>query len=105
MPTRMGEEDWTAALRLPRACRGRPGDKGGNDRKCLEAMHRFTLHYITGRALPSGFGNWSSVRERFWRTAFAQSPSAILGQPSPASDASPSSSAARRRLTGARCHY
>jgi transposase len=38
-----------------------------DDRKFLEALHYFTLHSITWRALPLEFGNWNSVWKRFWR--------------------------------------
>ncbi len=71
MLTRMDEEDWAVVLRLFRACRSRRGDKGRNDRKFLEALHYFTLHNITWRALPSEFGPWNSVWKRFWRLSRA----------------------------------
>jgi transposase len=71
MLTCMTEEDWAVALRLFRACRSRRGDKGRNDRKFLEALHYFTLHNITWRALPPEFGNWNSVWKRFWRLSRA----------------------------------
>jgi transposase len=67
MLTRMSDEDWIVAIGLFRACRSRRGDKGRNDRKFLEALHYFTLHNITWRALPPEFGNWNSVWKRFWR--------------------------------------
>jgi len=44
-----------------RAVRSRRGDKGRNDRRFLEALHSFTLHNITWRALPAEFGNWNSL--------------------------------------------
>jgi transposase len=50
-----------------RAARSRRGDKGRDDRKFLEALHYFTVHNITWRALPAEFGNWNSVWKRFWR--------------------------------------
>ncbi len=71
MLTRMTEEDWAAVLKLFRACRSQRGDKGRNDRKFLEALHYFTLHNITWRALPSEFGPWNSVWKRFWRLSRA----------------------------------
>jgi hypothetical protein len=37
-------------------CRSRRGDKGRDDRKFLEALHYFTVHNITWRALPAEFG-------------------------------------------------
>ena len=71
MLTQMTEEDWAAVLKLFRACRSRRGDKGRNDRRFLEALHYFTLHNITWRALPPEFGNWNSVWKRFWRLSQA----------------------------------
>src|SRR4051812_31107564 len=71
MLTQMGEDEWATVLKLFRACRSRRGDKGRNDRKFLEALHYFTLHNITWRALPAEFGNWNSVWKRFWRLSQA----------------------------------
>ena len=71
MLTHMSEEDWAAVLKLFRACRSRRGDKGRDDRKFLEALHYFTLHSITWRALPAEFGPWNSVWKRFWRLSRA----------------------------------
>src|ERR687886_1541181 len=67
MLTRMTDEDWDRVVQVFRACRSRRGDKGRNDRGFLEAIHFFTLHNITWRALPAEFGNWNSVWKRFWR--------------------------------------
>ena len=67
MLTGMTEGDWAAVLKLFRACRSRRGDKGRNDRKFLEALHYFTVHNVTWRALPAEFGNWNSIWKRFWR--------------------------------------
>ena len=67
MLTRMTDEDWVIALEVFRATRSRRGDKGRDDRKFLEALHYFTLHNITWRALPPEFGPWNSVWKRFWR--------------------------------------
>jgi len=50
-----------------RAVRSRRGDKGRDDRKFLEALHYFSVHNITWRALPAEFGEWNSVWKRFWR--------------------------------------
>jgi transposase len=47
--------------------RSRRGDKGRDDRRFLEALHYFTVHNITWRALPAEFGPWNSVWKRFWR--------------------------------------
>jgi transposase len=49
------------------ASRSRRGDKGRDDRRFLEALHFFTVHNITWRALPAEYGNWNSVWKRFWR--------------------------------------
>jgi transposase len=67
MLTRLSEEEWALVLRVFRACLPRRGDKGRDDRKFLEALHYFTVHNITWRALPAEFGNWNSVWKRFWR--------------------------------------
>ena len=67
MLTGMTEGDWAAVVKL---FRGR-GDKGRNDRKFLEALHYFTVHNITWRALPAEFGNWNSIWKRFWRLSQA----------------------------------
>jgi transposase len=61
MLTRMTDEDWTVVLEVFSASRTRRGDKGRNDRRFLEALHFFTLHNITWRALPAEFGKWNSV--------------------------------------------
>ena len=71
MLTTMRDEDWAIVLEVFRACRSSRGDKGRNDRKFLEALHYFTLHNITWRALPPEFGNWNSVWKRFWRLSRA----------------------------------
>jgi len=52
MLTKMTEEDWVLVLEVFDACRSRRGDKGRDDRKFLEALHYFTVHNITWRALP-----------------------------------------------------
>jgi transposase len=71
MLTRMTEEDWATVLELFRACRSRRGAKGRNDRIFLEALHSFSVHNITWRALPEAFGNWNSIWKRFWRLSQA----------------------------------
>jgi transposase len=38
-----------------------------DDRKFLEALHFFTVHSVTWRALPREYGKWNSVWKRFWR--------------------------------------
>jgi transposase len=67
MLTRMTEADWTTVLEVFAAVRSRRGDKGRDDRKFLEALHYFSVHNITWRALPVEFGNWNSIWKRFWR--------------------------------------
>ena len=67
MLTRMTEQDWEVALEVLRAARSRRGDKGRDDRRFLEALHYFTVHNVTWRALPAGFGKWNSIWKRFWR--------------------------------------
>ena len=71
MLTGMAEDDWTKVLQVFAASCSRRGAKGRNDRRFLEALHYFTVHNITWRALPSCFGNWNSVWKRFWRLSRA----------------------------------
>ena len=67
MLTQMTQDEWALAVELFRAARSRRGDKGRDDRKFLEALHYFSVHNITWRALPQEFGKWNSVWKRFWR--------------------------------------
>ena len=71
MLTRMSEAEWALVVRVFRACRSRRGGKGRDDRRFLEALHYFTVHDVTWRALPAEFGNWNSVWKRFWRLSRA----------------------------------
>ncbi len=71
MLTRMTDEDWRVVLEVFAAARSRRGDKGRNDRRFLEALHFFTVHNITWRALPAEFGKWNTVWKRFWRLSRA----------------------------------
>jgi transposase len=71
MLTGMTEDDWTKVLQVFAASCSRRGAKGRNDRRFLEALHYFTVHNITWRALPECFGNWNSVWKRFWRLSRA----------------------------------
>src|SRR4028119_2485156 len=71
MLTRITDEDWERVVQVFRAVRSRRGDKGRDDRAFLEALHYFTLHNITWRALPAEFGNWNSIWKRFWRLSRA----------------------------------
>jgi hypothetical protein len=56
MLTRMTDEDGAVTLEVFRAACSRRGDKGRDDRRFLEALHYFTVHSITWRALPVEFG-------------------------------------------------
>ena len=65
--TGMTEDDWTIVLKVFAAAQSRRGQPGRNDRKFLEALHFFTVHNLTWRALPATFGAWNSIWKRFWR--------------------------------------
>lgn len=67
MLTRMSEDDWDIVLEVFDAVQSRRGDPGHDDRKFLEALHFFTGHSVTWRALPAEFGNWNSVWKWFWQ--------------------------------------
>jgi transposase len=67
MLTGMTEDDWAIVLMVFSAAQSRRGQPGKNDRKFLEALHFFTLHNLTWRALPAAFGSWNSIWKRFWR--------------------------------------
>jgi transposase len=67
MLTQMTDGDWEIVVEVFRAARSRRGDQGRDDRKFLQALHYFSVHNITWRALPAEFGNWNSVWKRFWR--------------------------------------
>jgi transposase len=67
MLTAMTEDDWAIVLDVFDAAQSRRGEPGHDDRKFLEALHFFSVHNITWRALPAEFGNWNSVWKRFWR--------------------------------------
>ena len=64
MLTQMTEEDWSIAVEVFQAVRSKRGEPGHDDRKFLEALHYFTVHNITWRALPA---DWNSVWKRLWR--------------------------------------
>ena len=57
MLTGMTERDWPIALEVFDAVQSSRGEPGHDDRKFLEAIHYFTVHSITWRALP----------ERIWQ--------------------------------------
>ena len=67
MLTAMSERDWSIVLEVFDAAQSNRGEPGRDDRNFLEAVHYFTVHSITWRALPSEFGKWNSVWKRFWR--------------------------------------
>ena len=67
MLTGMTEEDWAITLETFDAAQSRSGEPGHDDRKFLQALHYFTVHNVTWRALPAEFGKWNSVWKRFWR--------------------------------------
>jgi transposase len=67
MLTQMTEEDWALTLSVFDAAQSSRGEPGHDDRRFLEAVHYFTVHNITWRALPAEFGKWNSVWKRFWR--------------------------------------
>jgi transposase len=67
MLTGMTEADWDLVLDVFHAVQSGVGEPGHDDLKFLKALHYFTVHHITWRALPPAFGNWNSVWKRFWR--------------------------------------
>jgi len=71
MSTKMIDEDWANALTVFRAALPRRGAKGSDDRLFLEALHYFSVHNVSWRALPERFGKWNSVWKRFDRLSKA----------------------------------
>ena len=71
MLTQMIERDWDIALEAFRLCLPVRGAKAKDDRLFLEALHYFTVHNISWRALPERFGKWNSVWKRFDRLSEA----------------------------------
>ena len=67
MLAEMTDAEWEIVVEAFRAARSRGGGRGRDDRKFLEALHYFTVHNITWRALPREFGKWNSIWKRFWR--------------------------------------
>ena len=67
MLTRMTEEQWRLVVDIFRQVCPKRGEKGYDDRRFLEALHYFSVHNITWRALPEQFGNWNSIWKRFSR--------------------------------------
>ncbi|ESY15384.1 transposase [Mesorhizobium sp. LNJC394B00] len=71
MCTKMTDTDWADALEVFCVSLPRRGAKGRDDRLFLEALHYFSVHNITWRALPERFGKWNSVWKRFDRLSKA----------------------------------
>src|SRR5919202_3176754 len=71
MLTQITERDWEVVPEVFGTARSRRGDGGRDDRRFLEALHHFTVHNITWRALPAEFGNGNSIWKRFWRLSRA----------------------------------
>ena len=67
MLTGMTERDWSIVLAVFDAAQSSRDEPAHDDRKFLDALHDFTVHSITWRALPGEFGKWNSVWKRFWR--------------------------------------
>jgi transposase len=67
MSTKMTEGDWKVALEVFRSCLPRRGEKSKTDRRFLEALHYFSVHNVSWRALPERFGKWNSIWKRFSR--------------------------------------
>ena len=57
MLTGMTERDWSIVLEVFDAAQSSRGEPGHDDRKFLEAVHYFTVHSITWRALPRNLAN------------------------------------------------
>ena len=67
MLTGMTGDDWEIVLEVFHQVQSKRGRKGVDDLLFLRAVHYFTVHNITWRALPLDFGNWNSVWKRFSR--------------------------------------
>ncbi len=52
----MTEDDWAIVVEVFDAVQTRSGQPGCDDRKFLEAIHFFTVHNLTWRALPAEYG-------------------------------------------------
>ena len=64
MLTGMTDKDWETAVEVFRAVRSKRGEPGHDDLNFLKALHYFTVHNLTWRALPAEFGNWNSIWSR-----------------------------------------
>ena len=62
--TGITERDWSIVLEVFDAAQSSPGEPGYDDRRFLEALRYFTVHSITWRAHPNGYGKWNSVWKR-----------------------------------------
>ncbi|MGI9507975.1 MAG: transposase [Geminicoccaceae bacterium] len=71
MSTKMTNADWQIALDAFKVCLPARGAKARNDLLFLEALHYFSVHNITWRALPARFGHWNTVWKRFSRLSRA----------------------------------
>ena len=65
MLTGMTEDDWSIVLEVFDAAQSRRGEPGHDDRKFLEALHFFTVHSVTWRALPREYGKWETAYKRY----------------------------------------
>ena len=65
MLTGMTERDWLTVLEVFDAAQSSRGEPGHDDRKFLEAIHYFTVHSITWRALPREYGNGTAYGSGF----------------------------------------
>ena len=68
---KMTDADWQIALEAFRTCLPARGAKARNDLLFLDALHYFSVHNITWRALPVRFGHWNTVWKRFSRPSKA----------------------------------
>lgn len=71
MSTKMMEVNWANALEVSRTSLPLRGAKSRDDWLLLEALHYFSVHNITWRALPERFGKWNGVWKRFDRLSKA----------------------------------
>ena len=71
MSTKMTDADWQMALEAFKICLPARGAKARNDLLFLEALHYFSVHNITWRALSARFGHWNTVWKRFSRLSKA----------------------------------